>query len=114
MQAVAATRPYASKAWQVLTHVAAQPGRQSLHPLLTERPPGQPGDCHHQRPRPHGAYNTNSSGTSPNFDAYPSVKYIAVGRKGGTCWRAQGSPGDFNLPAAPLSQMSRHWSHSRY
>ena len=38
VQAVAATRPYATKAWQVLTHVAAQPGRHSLHPLLIERP----------------------------------------------------------------------------
>src|SRR5512143_406042 len=35
--AVTATQSYATKAWQVLTHVAAQPGRQSLHPLLTER-----------------------------------------------------------------------------
>ncbi len=35
--AVTATRAYATKAWQVLTHVAAQPGRESLHPLLTQR-----------------------------------------------------------------------------
>ena len=38
VQAVMATRAYAGKAWQVLTHVAEQPGRQSLHPLLTVRP----------------------------------------------------------------------------
>jgi len=31
------TRPYANKAWQVLRHVAGQPGRSTLHPLLTER-----------------------------------------------------------------------------
>jgi F-type H+-transporting ATPase subunit gamma len=37
MQAVMATRPYASKAWQVLTHIAAQPGHESLHPLLAGR-----------------------------------------------------------------------------
>ena len=36
-QAVAATRPYASKAWQVLQHLSNQPGRAYLHPLLTER-----------------------------------------------------------------------------
>ena len=36
-QAVAATRPYATKAWQVLTHIAGQPGRDTLHPLLTKR-----------------------------------------------------------------------------
>ncbi len=28
------TRPYATKAWQVLTHIAGQPGRASLHPLI--------------------------------------------------------------------------------
>ena len=37
MAAVQATRPYATKAWQVLTHVAGQPGRENLHPLLTRR-----------------------------------------------------------------------------
>lgn len=31
------TRPYATKAWQVLTHIAGQPGRAFLHPLLTPR-----------------------------------------------------------------------------
>ena len=36
--AVTATRAYATKAWQVLTHVAGQPGRASLHPLLARRP----------------------------------------------------------------------------
>src|SRR5512137_2251764 len=36
-QAVAATRPYAAKAWQVLQHLSNQPGRAYLHPLLTER-----------------------------------------------------------------------------
>src|SRR3989337_1313711 len=35
--ALMGTRPYATKAWQVLTHVAGQPGRESLHPLLTQR-----------------------------------------------------------------------------
>ncbi len=68
VQAVTATRAYATKAWQVLTHVAAQPGRQSLHPLLTERP----------NPKSAlaivitsdrglaGAYNTMSSASSAN------------------------------------------------
>ena len=36
--AVTATRPYATKAWQVLTHIAKQPGRATLHPLLARRP----------------------------------------------------------------------------
>jgi F-type H+-transporting ATPase subunit gamma len=108
MQAVAATRPYASKAWQVLTHVAAQPGRHSLHPLLTERP----------NPRTAlaivitsdrglaGAYNTNIIRyIVQNFDAYRiPVKYIAVGRKGRDLLvrRRKDLLADFsNLPAAP-------------
>src|SRR5512140_1861018 len=37
MQALMNTRPYAVKAWQVLRHIAAQPGRENLHPLLTRR-----------------------------------------------------------------------------
>ena len=36
--AVTATRAYATKAWQVLTHIASQPGRATLHPLLARRP----------------------------------------------------------------------------
>src|SRR5512139_3162422 len=37
MQAVMNTRPYATKAWQVLEHIAGQPGRTTLHPLLNQR-----------------------------------------------------------------------------
>lgn len=37
MQSMVNTRPYATKAWQVLTHIAGQPGRETLHPLLTRR-----------------------------------------------------------------------------
>lgn len=37
MDAMYNTRPYSNKAWQVLTHVAKQPGRQNLHPLLRQR-----------------------------------------------------------------------------
>ena len=36
-QQVLGTRPYASKAWQVLTHIARQPGGKILHPLLLRR-----------------------------------------------------------------------------
>lgn len=86
VQAVTATRAYATKAWQVLTHVAAQPGRQSLHPLLTERSDpksalvivltGDRGLA--------GAYNTNVIRfVTQHFDKYPRpVRYITVGRKG--------------------------------
>jgi F-type H+-transporting ATPase subunit gamma len=37
MQALMQTRPYAIKSWQVLTHLASQPARHVLHPLLTPR-----------------------------------------------------------------------------
>src|SRR5512143_2669236 len=80
IQAVTATRAYASKAWQVLTHVAEQPGHQSLHPLLTDRPnpksvlviviTGDRGLA--------GAYNTNVIRfISHQFDHYAlPVQYI--------------------------------------
>ena len=108
VNAVNATRPYATKAWQVLTHVAAQPGRDQLHPLLTERTAinnalalvitGDRGLA--------GAYNTNVIRfVAQNFDNYNvPVKYIAVGRKGRDLLirRRKDVIADFsNLPAAP-------------
>lgn len=32
-----ATKPYAEKAWKVILHLARQPGRRGIHPLLTVR-----------------------------------------------------------------------------
>jgi F-type H+-transporting ATPase subunit gamma len=108
IQAVNATRSYATKAWQVLTHIAAQPGRQSLHPLLIERPDpkaalvlvitGDRGLA--------GAYNTNAIRyTAQQFDEYRlPVRYIAVGRKGRDLLmrRHRRVIAEFsNLPAAP-------------
>jgi F-type H+-transporting ATPase subunit gamma len=86
MEAVTATRPYATKAWQVLTHIAGQPGRDSLHPLLTARSEvksvlvvmisGDRGLA--------GPYNTNILRfTLDKFDDSPTpVRYVSVGRKG--------------------------------
>jgi F-type H+-transporting ATPase subunit gamma len=102
------TRAYATKAWQVLTHVAAQPGRESLHPLLAVR--GQvrkslvvmiSGDRGLA-----GAYNTNLIRfVFRKFGQYPTpVEYIAVGRKGRDLLlrRRMKVIADFsNLPAAP-------------
>src|ERR1700690_2660524 len=108
VQAVSATRSYATKAWQVLTHVAAQPGRESLHPLLIDRPApknslvivitGDRGLA--------GAYNTNVIRyISSHFDHHRlPVGYIAVGRKGRDLLfrRSKNVIADFsNLPAAP-------------
>jgi F-type H+-transporting ATPase subunit gamma len=108
VQAVAATRPYASKAWQVLTHVAAQPGRQSLHPLLTVRPnPNSSLAIVITSDRGlAGAYNTNIIRfIAQRFDAARTpVKYIAVGRKGRDLLvrRQKQLIADFsNLPPAP-------------
>src|SRR5512142_2240324 len=108
VQAVMATRAYAGKAWQVLTHVALQPGRESLHPLLTER----------TNPRSAlaivitsdrglaGAYNTNVIRfITQRFDHYRlPLQYIAVGRMCSDLLVRRRKPllADFsNLPAAP-------------
>ena len=108
VRAVMDTRPYATKAWQVLTHVAAQPGREQLHPLLTERTDiknalavvitGDRGLA--------GAYNSNVIRfIAQRFDNYRvPVKYIAIGRKGRDLLfrRRKQVIADFsNLPAAP-------------
>ena len=82
--AVTATRAYATKAWQILVHIAGQPGHASLHPLLAPRPKvknslvvvisGDRGLA--------GAYNSNVIRyASQHFDRTPA-HYIAVGRKG--------------------------------
>jgi F-type H+-transporting ATPase subunit gamma len=80
------TRPYANKAWQVLTHIAGQPGRDALHPLLTQRDEvksvivimlsGDRGLA--------GPYNTNILRyTLKQFADYPvPVRFLSVGRKG--------------------------------
>ncbi|HMZ06340.1 MAG TPA: ATP synthase F1 subunit gamma [Anaerolineales bacterium] len=108
INAVMATRSYATKAWQVLRHVAEQPGRDSLHPLLVKRSSmknalaivitGDRGLA--------GAYNSNVIRyTAQKFDRYSiPVKYIAVGRKGRDLLyrRRKDVIAEFsNLPAAP-------------
>jgi F-type H+-transporting ATPase subunit gamma len=108
VQALIATRSYATKAWQVLTHLTAQPGSLNLHPLLTAR----------SSPRNAlvivmtadrglaGAYNTNIIRyVLKNFDKYPlPIKYISVGRKGRDLLFRLRKPvlADFsNLPPTP-------------
>ena len=108
MAAMMNTRPYATKAWQVLTHIAGQPGRDALHPLLTKRPEiknvlvvlitGDRGLA--------GAYNTNIVRfTLHHYQDSPiPVRYITVGRKGRDLMfrRGQEIVAEFsNLPAAP-------------
>jgi F-type H+-transporting ATPase subunit gamma len=106
--ALMGTRPYATKAWQVLTHVAGQPGRGNLHPLLTARETvkktlvvvvsGDRGLA--------GAYNTNLIRfVMRKFANWPTpASYIAIGRKGRDLLvrRRLNVIADFsNLPAAP-------------
>ncbi len=86
MQAMMNTRPYATKAWQILMHIAGQPGRATLHPLVTERKKvnsilvvmisGDRGLA--------GAYNSNVVRfTMQRFaDSKIPVRYVTVGRKG--------------------------------
>ncbi len=86
MTALMHTRPYATKAWHVLTNIARQPGRDNLHPLLCQREKisaalvivitSDRGLA--------GAYNTNLIRfTLQHFSQYPHpVRFITVGRKG--------------------------------
>jgi F-type H+-transporting ATPase subunit gamma len=108
MQALMQTRPYAMKSWQVLTHLAGQPGREVLHPLLTPRIEDRTeivvlitGDRGLA-----GAYNTNIVRfTLQRFDKQNvQVNYVAVGRKGRDMLlrRRKNVIAEFsNLPAAP-------------
>lgn len=87
MAAVLASRPYAEKAWKLLLHLARQPGRDALNPLM---------NGHGENIRSvlvlmlsgdrglAGAYNTNILRfTLLQFRNSPvPVEYVAVGRKG--------------------------------
>lgn len=108
MQAMMNTRPYATKAWQVLTHIAGQPGRNSLHPLLARRDQvnarlvvlitGDRGLA--------GAYNTNivRFAVQQFENSQAPVQFITVGRKGRDQMlrRRKNILAEFsNLPPAP-------------
>lgn len=80
------TRPYAQKSWQVLQHIAEQPAREFLHPLLTKREEvkkilvvvisGDRGLA--------GAYNTNIiRKVQEEFEGIErEVDYLTIGKKG--------------------------------
>jgi F-type H+-transporting ATPase subunit gamma len=108
MEAMYNTRPYANKAWQVLTHIAGQPGREMLHPLLTTREEvnniivvmisSDRGLA--------GPYNTNILRYTLNAygNAPVPVRFISVGRKGTELLHRRGKKimADFpGLPAEP-------------
>jgi F-type H+-transporting ATPase subunit gamma len=107
-QALMNTRPYATKAWQVLKHIAEQPGRENLHPLLTRHGDlrsvmvllitGDRGLA--------GPFTTNIFRFAvEHFRNYSvPVRYVAIGRKGRDMLlrRRMNVIAEFsNLPAAP-------------
>jgi F-type H+-transporting ATPase subunit gamma len=102
------SRPYADKAWQVLRHLARQPAREFVHPLMTPRSTvnralvvmisSDRGLA--------GAYNTNVLRyTLENFNqSSVEAGYITVGRKGREMLHRRGKEivAEFsNLPAEP-------------
>ncbi len=86
VQMVEATQPYASHAWQVLTHLTQDPLRGQLHPLLAPR----------ETVRTRGVvlitadrglagpYNTEILTKTMRYfsDQGPAIRWITVGRKG--------------------------------
>ena len=102
------TRPYSVKAWQVLQHIAEQPDRGTLHPLLEKHVPAKrilaiviSGDRGLA-----GAYNSNVIRTVDDWaaDIEDSVKYITVGKRGRDQLLRRGREilAEFsNLPAQP-------------
>jgi F-type H+-transporting ATPase subunit gamma len=112
IQALTATRSYATKAWQVLHHITHQPGTVNLHPLLTPRAhPKQALVIVMTADRGlAGAYNTNVIRyVLQRFDKYHlPVKYVTVGRKGRDLLLRMRKPilADFsNMPSAPKYSM---------
>jgi F-type H+-transporting ATPase subunit gamma len=108
IQALTATRSYATKAWQVLRHITNQPGTVNLHPLLTARTNPQNALVIVMTADRGlaGAYNTNVIRfVLQRFDKYHlPVRYITVGRKGRDLLMRMRKPviADFsNMPSAP-------------
>lgn len=102
------TRPYSVKAWQVLQHIAKQPDRSTLHPMLVEHSSikciiaivisGDRGLA--------GAYNSNLIRKVETWSKSIEVpvKYITVGKRGRDLLLRRGKEimAEFsNLPAEP-------------
>jgi F-type H+-transporting ATPase subunit gamma len=102
------TRPYSIKAWQVLQHIAGQPDRSTLHPMLVKRPQinniiaivisGDRGLA--------GAYNSNLIRTVDLWarTIETPIQYITIGKRGRDQLLRRGGEiiAEFsNLPAEP-------------
>ncbi|MBI9044526.1 MAG: ATP synthase F1 subunit gamma [Anaerolineaceae bacterium] len=108
VQAVQATEPYSEKAWKVVLHLARQPGRDSLHPLLKARSKidktliimvsGDRGLA--------GAYNVNIVRKTLDFAESLSepITFIPVGKKGRDMLlrRRKESLGEFHSLPTPV------------
>ncbi len=115
---VEASRPYATKAWEVLTHIANQPGREQMHPLMARRDEiknilvvlitSDRGLA--------GPYNTNVLRyTFKKFDHAPAaVHYATIGRKGREILHRRGKHiiADFSgIPDRPTFSDVSHIGH---
>lgn len=120
IQANDRTRPYAERAWRILTDLARQPGHQSMHPLLAERDEvknilvilisSDRGLA--------GAYNVNivREALLHFADQQTSVSYITVGKRGRDMLlrRRRSVVGEFSglsanptyLESAPIGQLA--------
>jgi len=102
------TRPYSVKAWQVLQHIAEQPDRSTLHPLLERHPEvkrimaivisGDRGLA--------GAYNSNLIRVVDLWtrEVDVPIKYVTIGKRGRDQLLRRGSEilAEFsNLPTRP-------------
>jgi F-type H+-transporting ATPase subunit gamma len=111
-EAALATRPYAAKSWQILTHLARQNVNiELLHPLLAQRSPVKSTGILliTSDKGLSGAYNTNIIRTTLNFIAgldHPA-RLITVGRRGRDFMHRHGGQviADFSeiLPPRPTS-----------
>ncbi len=102
------TRPYSVKAWQVLQHIAEQPDRSTLHPLLERHPEvkrilaivisGDRGLA--------GAYNSNLNRAVDLWsrEIEVPIEYVTIGKRGRDQLLRRGNDilAEFsNLPARP-------------
>lgn len=93
---VRSSRPYADKAWEVLTHLSQQPGsKDQLHPLLVQRPVKKACIVLINSDRGlAGGYSSNMMRKTAHFikDYGKPISLVTVGRKGKTFFRNASSP----------------------
>jgi len=90
------SRPYAEKAWEVLTHLSQQPGsKEQLHPLLVQRPVKNACVILITSDRGlAGGYNSNIMRATTQFisDYGKPISLVTVGRKGQVFFKRSNRP----------------------